>query len=136
MAILDQSSPQDLVAKIMGQGIARNLPGGLQQATQRQMGLGAIDQLQNDLSGANGDISKILPALARAYTLNPNLERSGLGQQYLQQAKLGNAFGGQGQIGQNAQATTGMSNPSQPQQETSQPASTMEEVKDTNGIIP
>src|ERR1051326_2360285 len=83
----------DVLGKGIGQALQSVLPGAVQQGFQRQQGLNAIDQLQEALGAAGGDINKILPALARAYTLNPNLERSGLGQQYLQQARLGNAFG-------------------------------------------
>lgn len=76
VSIIPQETPADLIGKMMGQSLSENLPRGLQQMA----GLQAIDRLQGDIAGANGDISKIIPALAKAYTLNPNLERSGISQ--------------------------------------------------------
>jgi hypothetical protein len=67
--------------------LGRNTPQLLENRYQRQQGLSAIDQLQKALTEANGDISKMLPAIAKAYTLNPNLERSGLAEQFLKQGK-------------------------------------------------
>src|SRR5271154_3216069 len=89
-------TPWDLIGQMTGQNISQNLPGAVQQGYQRQQGLNAIDQLQNDLAQSGGDISKMLPAIARAYTLNPNLERSGIAEHALRQAKVSQAFGGQG----------------------------------------
>lgn len=91
-----ERTPFDVIGKDVGRALQGVMPGAVQQGFQRGQGLSAIDQLQEALGSAGGDINKILPALAKAYTLNPNLERSGLGQQYLQQARLGQAFGGQG----------------------------------------
>ena len=82
-------TPWDLIGQMTGQNISQNLPGAVQQGYQRQQGLNAIDQLQNDLAQSGGDISRILPALARAYTLNPTLERSGLGQEFLKNQAQG-----------------------------------------------
>ena len=92
-------SPWHVIDQAIGQQISQNLPGAVQQGFQRQTGLNAIDQLQQDLAQSGGDINKMLPALARAYTLNPNLERSGIGQTFLQQAKVGRAFPETGQGG-------------------------------------
>jgi len=92
VSTVSQESPWDLIGKSIGQNVSQNLPGAVNQGFQRQTGLNAIDQLQQQLQAAGGDINKMLPALARAYTLNPNLERSGLGQGFLQQAKVGRAF--------------------------------------------
>jgi hypothetical protein len=88
-----ERTPFDVIGKDVGRALQGVLPGAVQQGFQRGQGLGAIDQLQEALGAAGGDINKMLPALAKAYTMNPNLERSGLGQQYLQQARVGNAFG-------------------------------------------
>ena len=91
--ILPQSrSPWQVIDQAIGSELSKNLPGAVQQGYQRQQGLGAIDQLQQDLASSGGDLSKMLPALARAYTLNPNLERSGLGQFALQNAKVNQAY--------------------------------------------
>ena len=95
-------SPLDLIGEMTGKNISQNLPGAVQQGFQRQQGLNAIDQLQADLAASGGDISKMLPALARAYTLNPNLERSGLGQSAMGFAKAGNIYGN-GKAGQGNQ---------------------------------
>jgi len=100
-------TPYDILGPQVGQALQQVLPGAVQQGYQRQQGLNAIDQLQQDLSQSGGDISKMLPALARAYTLNPGLERSGLGQFALQNAKVNQAFPQKGnqpsQISQGAQ---------------------------------
>lgn len=93
-----ERSNWDVIGKSIGQNLSNTLPGAVQQGYQRQQGINAIDQLQQQLGQSGGDINKILPALAKAYTMNPSLERSGLGQTYLQQARTANALGGgQGQ---------------------------------------
>lgn len=86
-------NPWDVISSAIGQNINQNLPQAVQKGFERQQGLNAIEQLQNELQNANGDFTQMLPALARAYTLNPSLERSGLGQTFLQQSKLNRAFG-------------------------------------------
>jgi hypothetical protein len=83
----------DLIGQMTGQAIGQQAPQALAQNMQRQRGQSAIDRLQQDLSSANGDISKILPAIARAYTDNPNLERSGIAQYALQNAKASTIYG-------------------------------------------
>src|SRR6185295_13897488 len=98
-------TPWDVLGAQTGQALQSVLPGAVNQGFQRQQGLNAIDQLQQALGAAGGGINKMLPALARAYTLNPNLERSGLGQQYLQQAKVGNAYGNAPQMADQATLT-------------------------------
>lgn len=84
-------SPFELIGQAMSQ-LGQNAPQLLEKRFQTQQGLSAIDQLQQQLEASGGDINKMLPALARAYTLNPNLERSGLGQTFMQQAKTKRAF--------------------------------------------
>lgn len=86
-----ERNPLDVILGQVGQGLSQTLPPAIAGAQERQRGMGAIDQLQAALKDANGDVSKILPALAKAYTLNPNLERSGLGQLYTQMAQKGTA---------------------------------------------
>ncbi len=105
----------DAIFEQLGHGLSQTLPQAAMQRSQRETGLSAIDELQGQLRNANGDISKILPALARAYTLNPNLERSGIGQFALEQARKGqatdpvlDAIGGGGQQGQMNPAMGGM----------------------------
>ncbi len=103
VSILPGGSNWDVIGKSLGENVGRALPGAVQQGYQRAQGLGAIDQLQKDLAQSGGDMSKMLPALAKAYTLNPNLERSQLGQFALQNAKVQNAYGqpqGQGSLPQ------------------------------------
>jgi len=90
VSILPQKlSPFQLIGKAMSD-LGRNTPQLLENRYQTERGLGAIDQLQQALGEAGGDINQILPALAKAYTLNPALERSGLGPHYLQQAQRQN----------------------------------------------
>lgn len=81
-----QLSPWQVIGKAMSQ-FGQNAPELMEKRYQRDQGLSAIDDLQKQLQQSGGDINKILPALAKAYTLNPNLERSGLGQTYLQSAR-------------------------------------------------
>jgi hypothetical protein len=108
-------TPWEMISNSIGQGLSQTLPQAAQQRSQRETGMNAIDQLQSQLAAANGDISKILPALAKAYTLNPNLERSGIGQFALEQARKGQAAnpvleaigGGQGQGGMNPNMAAG-----------------------------
>lgn len=97
VSILPGGSNWDIIGQHLGENVGRALPQAVSQGYQRQQGLSAIDQLQQQLQDAGGDMTKMLPALARAYTLNPGLERSGLGQFALQQAKVQNAFGPQSQ---------------------------------------
>lgn len=92
VSILPGGSNWDVIGRALGENVGRVLPQAVQQGYQREQGLNAIDQLQQQLQNAGGDMSKMLPALAKAYTLNPGLERSGLGQFALQQAKVQNAF--------------------------------------------
>ena len=124
-------TPWQSIDQAIGQQISNNLPGAVQQGFQRQQGLNAIDQLQSDLSSANGDISKILPALARAYTLNPNLERSGIGQLAVQQGQRNAAVNPVlGAIGSPSQgATPGMAGmASNAAQQVAQPAQAQPET--------
>jgi len=79
----------DAIFEQLGHGLSQTLPQAAMQRSQRETGLNAIDQLQRGIASANGDMSKILPELMRAYTLNPGLERSGLGQKYLETALAG-----------------------------------------------
>lgn len=81
--IPSQRSSWDVIGDMLGQNLSQNLPRAIEQGYERQRGLSAIDNLQTELQSAGGDISKTLPALARALTLNKNLERSGLAQQFL-----------------------------------------------------
>lgn len=87
VSILPGGSNWDVIGRSIGENLSRTLPAAVQQGYQRQQGLSAIDKLQNQLQEAGGDITKIMPALAKAYTLNPGLERSGLGPMFLQQAQ-------------------------------------------------
>ena len=65
-------NPWDVISSAIGQNINQNLPQAVQKGFERQQGLNAIEQLQNELQNANGDFTQMLPALAKAYTLNPS----------------------------------------------------------------
>ena len=106
----------------MGEGLSQTLPQAAMQRSQRETGLNAIDQLQRGIASANGDMSKILPELMRAYTLNPGLERSGLGQKYLETAMAGQYPGALGQ-GASQDQGMGMGGQTQPSPEITQPIS-------------
>lgn len=96
-------TPFQTIMEQVGSGLSQSLPQAAMQRSQRETGLSAIDQLQQALQFANGDINKILPAYAKAISLNPNLERSGIGQMALEAARKSSAsepvieaIGGQG----------------------------------------
>ncbi len=72
----------DVLGEHVGAGMQRAMP-QMYENQKRQMGLNSIDQLQKDLAAANGDMSKMIPALAKAYTLNPALERSGIAEKLI-----------------------------------------------------
>src|SRR5271154_6571719 len=132
-------TPWDLIGQMTGQNISQNLPGAVQQGYQRQQGLNAIDQLQNDLAQSGGDISKMLPAIARAYTLNPNLERSGIAEHALRQAKVGAAYGGQQPgmgIGQQQPQQMGSPSVQQPIENQTAPAGTFAKPSPFNVMTP
>lgn len=86
-----ERTPWDVISKAMGENISQNLPGAVQRGYERELGMGSIDKLQGELQNSGGDISKMLPAIARAYTVNPNLQKSGIAEHYLKMAQLGNA---------------------------------------------
>lgn len=87
------------IAEAMSE-FGRNAPQLMEERFQRQRGLSAIDELQNaiktgvvDEKGQRRDLSpqEMVGNLAKAYTLNPSLERSGLGQTFLQQSQRADA---------------------------------------------
>lgn len=80
-----ERGPWDVISKSLGQSLENSLP----QDIQRRQGLDAVSQLQQQLAQSGGDMTKMLPALMRAYTLNPSLERSGLGQKAMEMAEAG-----------------------------------------------
>jgi hypothetical protein len=140
-----ERSSWEVQSKDIANNIQRTLPGAVQRGYERQQGLNAIDQLQAELANANGDINKIMPAIARAYTLNPSLERSGIAEQALMRAKSGMGTGpvaefveGRGQGG--AQNLPGPQNqPGQPTPENQppqqQPTTQPEVPRQTKGIF-
>lgn len=73
------------------QEFGKNAPQLLEERYQTQRGLSAIDQLQKDLADSGGDMTKVLPAVARAVSLNPNLQKSGYVEHALNMAKNINA---------------------------------------------
>lgn len=91
------------IAEAMSE-FGRNAPQLLEERFQKQRGLSAIDDLENALKagvvnekGERRDLTpqEMVSKLAKAYTLNPSLERSGLGQTFLQQtqrADIANKF--------------------------------------------
>lgn len=77
-----QRTGMDVLGSYIGQGMTNAMP-QMYENQKRQMGLNSIEQLQKDLAAANGDMSKMIPALAKAYTLNPSLERSGIAEKLI-----------------------------------------------------
>ncbi len=73
------------------QEFGKNAPALLEERYQTQRGLSAIDQLQKDLAESGGDMTKVLPAVAKAVSLNPNLQKSGYVEHALNMAKNLNA---------------------------------------------
>lgn len=91
VTILPQrKSPFQLLGDATSQ-FGANAPQLLEERFQTQRGLSAIDQLQNDLKESGGDMTKVLPAVAKAVSLNPNLQKSGYVEHALQMAKAMNA---------------------------------------------
>ncbi len=78
------------IAEAMSE-FGRNAPQLLEERYQTQRGLSAIDQLQKDLAESGGDMTKVLPAVAKAVSLNPNLQKSGYVEHALNMAKNINA---------------------------------------------
>lgn len=78
-----ERSPFDVLGRDVGRALQGVLPGAVQRGFERGQGLNAIDQLQTDLANSNGDLTKMIPAIAKAYTLNPSLERSGIAEKLI-----------------------------------------------------
>lgn len=78
-----ERSPWEAISKAVGQGLSQTLPQAAMQRSQRETGMSAIDQLQRDLEASGGDITKMLPAVMKAYTMNPSLERSGIAEKLI-----------------------------------------------------
>lgn len=76
-------TPFEAIMEQVGSGLSQTLPAAMQRRGERQQGLTAIDQLQSDLASSGGDLTKMIPAIARAYTLNPSLERSGIAEKLI-----------------------------------------------------
>ncbi len=83
-------SPVNLIGESLSK-FGQNLPNTLEERFQKERGLGAITELEKSLGEAGGDINKILPALAKAVTMNPQLERSGIIEQYLNRMQKTNS---------------------------------------------
>ena len=100
-------TPFDVIGADVGQALQQVIPGAVKERNERERGLGAIDQLQKELANAKGDISKILPAAARAVSLNPSLQKSGIIEHALKMAQAqrsGNvSLPGENPSAQNAQ---------------------------------
>lgn len=128
-----QRSSFDVIGDLIGQNLSQNLPRAIEQGQQRQRAYDAIDQLQKGLQTAGNDPSKILPLLARTYTDNPVLERSGLGQTYLNRALTANAFGNQGAT--TSPQTQSPVNRTSPQPSTNAPQPTETQPSPVENII-
>lgn len=90
-------SPFDLIGEMTGNALNQSLPQAVQQGYQRQLGLNALDQAQNEIQNAGNDPFKMALAFAKAVATNPALERSAgtLFDTALRQATLNRAFPGQ-----------------------------------------
>ena len=86
-----ERTPFDVMGRDLGQALQSVFPQAYQKGFERQLGIKAIDDLQTELQDSKGDINKIMTSLAKAYTLNPNLQRSGLGEHLLKMAQAENA---------------------------------------------
>lgn len=81
-----KKSPFQLLGDAMSQ-FGQHAPQLLEERYQTQRGLEAIDQLQKDLAASGGDMTKILPAVAKAVSLNPSLQKSGYVEHALNMAR-------------------------------------------------
>ena len=86
-------TPFDVFGAETGKALQSVIPGAVEKGFQRQTGLNAIDQLQADIANAKGDVSKMIPAIAKAYTLNPPLERSGIAEKLIPLAQRNQGTG-------------------------------------------
>jgi hypothetical protein len=80
----------DVLGRYVGQGMSNAMP-QMYENQKREMGMQAIDRLQNAMKpGANGqiDYGTMLADIARAVTLNPGLERSGLIEHAMKRAQV------------------------------------------------
>ncbi len=75
------------------QEFGRNAPQLMEERFQNRRGLNAIDDLQTALEESGGDISKVLPAVAKAVSQNKSLERSGYTEHALKMAQTKNSQG-------------------------------------------
>jgi hypothetical protein len=124
-------SPWEAISNSIGEGLSQTLPQAAQQRSQRETGLNAIDQLQRDLQASGGDITKMLPAVMKAYTLNPALERSGIAEKLIPLAQRSAAtsqfpVGGKG---------TGTGLPTQEDQEQQKPLSINDLVQPRSSVV-
>lgn len=88
-------SSWDVIGEKIGHNLSQTLPSAVNQGYQRQLGLNALGQAEQEIAGANGDPYKIAMAFAKAGAQNPNLERSlgPLMQTAMNSAKVGRAYG-------------------------------------------
>lgn len=71
-----ERGPWDVIGKAIGQNVSQNLPGAVQQGYQRQLGMNALQQAEQEIAQAGGDPYKIALAFAKVGAQNPALERS------------------------------------------------------------
>ena len=112
VSIVPQDSPSDLIGKIISRGIEQNMPRGVEQGYNRQLGLNALDQASSDIKNET-DPFQIALKFARVGAQNPNLERSlgPLAQIAMARSRINKAYGenqgqnpqSQGQMGQTGQ---------------------------------
>lgn len=130
----------DVVGAQIGANLHQVLPGAVQQGYQRQLGMNALQQAEQDIAAAGNDPYKIALAFAKAGAQNPNLERSlgPLMQTAMTQAKLKNAFPNApgtgipntGVVGQQPQPLPGFMQPQ------GQPQAQIPAMKFEEGITP
>jgi len=89
-----ERTPWDVIGKAIGQNVSQNLPGAVQQGYQRQLGMNALQQAEQDIANAGNDPYKIALAFAKVGAQNPALERSlgPLMQTAMANAQVNNAF--------------------------------------------
>lgn len=71
-----ERSPLDVLGRELGRSLSSVVPQGFQQGYQRQLGMNALQQAEQDIAQAGGDPFKIALAFAKAGSQAPGLERA------------------------------------------------------------
>jgi hypothetical protein len=87
-------TPWDVIGEHIGHNLSQTFPRGFEQGYNRQMGVNAFNQAQNELQQAGGDPHKMSMAIARLAMQDPNAARQlQAGMEQNQNQQSGQTFG-------------------------------------------